>query len=173
MAGLGAEGKTLLERGRGVRASIEPRYGCQPLIVYSTLLERDPFFGWRPTRQIPRRRRPRHSRQQRTRGHSRPQRKTLYKLSRGSEMRTNSLSVPMFFPTIIAHGSPQAQVEVQLYQLEASYLTETTTNSGGNIITGFENYLKSQGIGRKKFEVTDNERMFSSSSTTYQRVRIV
>ena len=64
------------------------------------------------------------------------------------------------------------QVEVQLYHLEASYLTETTTNSGGNIITGFENYLKNQGIGRRKFEVTDGDRMFSASSTTYQRVRI-
>lgn len=62
-----------------------------------------------------------------------------------------------------------AEVEVQLYQLEATYLTETTTNSGGNIITGFENYLKNQGIGRRKFEVTDHERMFSASSTTYQR----
>ncbi|KAF9651332.1 NuA4-domain-containing protein [Thelephora ganbajun] len=62
-----------------------------------------------------------------------------------------------------------AQVEVQLYHLEASYLTETTTNSGGNIITGFENYLKNQGIGRRKFEVTDSDRMFSASSTTYQR----
>ncbi|KAF9778699.1 histone acetyltransferase subunit NuA4-domain-containing protein [Thelephora terrestris] len=62
-----------------------------------------------------------------------------------------------------------AEVEVQLYQLEASYLTETTTNSGGNIITGFENYLKNQGIGRRKFEVTDSDRMFSASSTTYQR----
>jgi len=56
-----------------------------------------------------------------------------------------------------------------LYHLEASYLTETTTNSGGNIITGFENYLKNQGIGRRKFEVTDSDRMFSASSTTYQR----
>lgn len=62
-----------------------------------------------------------------------------------------------------------AEVEVHLYQLEASYLTETTANSGGNIITGFENYLKNQGIGRRKFEVTDSDRMFSASSTTYQR----
>ena len=63
-------------------------------------------------------------------------------------------------------------MEVQLYQLEATYLTETTTNSGGNIITGFENYLKNQGIGRRKFEVTESDRMFSASSTTYQRVCI-
>lgn len=75
-------------------------------------------------------------------------------------------------PVMAAHDFIQAQVEVQLYHLEASYLTETTTNSGGNIITGFENYLKNQGIGRRKFEVTDSDRMFSASSTTYQRVRI-
>ena len=73
---------------------------------------------------------------------------------------------------MVAHDSIQAQVEVQLYHLEASYLTETTTNSGGNIITGFENYLKNQSTGRRKFEVTDSERMFSASSTTYQRVGI-
>ena len=87
-------------------------------------------------------------------------------------MRTNSSSVQTFSPVAVAHKSVQAQVEVQLYHLEAAYLTETTTNSGGNIITGFENYLKNQGIGRRKFEVTDSDRMFSASSTTYQRVRI-
>jgi hypothetical protein len=87
-------------------------------------------------------------------------------------MRINNSSVPAFFLVVVAHNSIQAQVEVQLYHLEASYLTETTTNSGGNIITGFENYLKNQGTGRKRFEVTDSDRMFSASSTTYQRVRI-
>ena len=87
-------------------------------------------------------------------------------------MRTNISSVPTLFSAMIAHHLIQAQVEVQLYHLEASYLTETTTNSGGNIITGFENYLKNQGIGRRKFEVTDVDRMFSASSTTYQRVRL-
>jgi chromatin modification-related protein EAF6 len=85
-------------------------------------------------------------------------------------MRTNNLLVRLSFPVVLAYNSTQAQVEVQLYHLEASYLTETTTNSGGNIITGFENYLKNQGIGRRKFEVTDSDRMFSASSTTYQRV---
>lgn len=88
-------------------------------------------------------------------------------------MRTKSSSVLALPSVVAAHNSIQAEVEVQLYQLEASYLTETTTNSGGNIITGFENYLKNQGIGRRKFEVTDSDRMFSASSTTYQRVRII
>jgi len=87
-------------------------------------------------------------------------------------MWTSSSSVPPISLAVVAHNSIQAQVEVQLYHLEASYLTETTTNSGGNIITGFENYLKNQGTGRRKFEVTDSERMFSASSTTYQRVRV-
>lgn len=87
-------------------------------------------------------------------------------------MQTNNSSVPTPFPAVATHNLVQAQVEVQLYHLEASYLTETTTNSGGNIITGFEGYLKNQGIGRRKFEVTDSDRMFSASSTTYQRVRI-
>lgn len=88
-------------------------------------------------------------------------------------MQTNSSSVLTLSPVVAAHNLIQAQVEVQLYHLEASYLTETTTNSGGNIITGFEGYLKNQGIGRRKFEVTDSDRMFSASSTTYQRVRVV
>lgn len=126
---------------------------------------------WRQTQQIQRHRR-QHFRQQRTKQLSRLRRKTLSRHLRGNEMRTNSSSVPTFFLVAVVYNSTQAQVEVQLYHLEASYLTETTTNSGGNIITGFENYLKNQGIGRKKFEVTDSDRMFSASSTTYQRVRI-
>ena len=88
-------------------------------------------------------------------------------------MRTSNSSVSTPCPVVAAHNSTQAQVEVQLYHLEAAYLTETTTNSGGNIITGFENYLKNQGIGRRKFEVTDSDRMFSASSTTYQRVSVI
>ena len=87
-------------------------------------------------------------------------------------MQTNISSVLTLFPVVATHDLIQAQVEVQLYHLEASYLTDTTTNSGGNIITGFDNYLKNQGIGRRKFEVTESDRMFSASSTTYQRVRI-
>jgi len=62
-----------------------------------------------------------------------------------------------------------AQVELQIYNLEASYLTDTAAHSGGNIIIGYDNYLKNQGIGRRKYEVTDADRMFSSSSATYQK----
>ncbi|KIK01908.1 hypothetical protein K443DRAFT_678048 [Laccaria amethystina LaAM-08-1] len=62
-----------------------------------------------------------------------------------------------------------AQVEVQIYNLEATYLTETAAHSGGNIIHGFEGYLKNQSTGRRKYEVNDHDRVFSNSSLTYQR----
>jgi chromatin modification-related protein EAF6 len=64
----------------------------------------------------------------------------------------------------------QAQIEVQLYNLEGSYLTDTAAHSGGNIIQGFEGYLKNQTTGRRKHEVSEADRMFSNSSLTYQRV---
>ena len=149
---------------RSVRASM-------PDMVANYLLNRDLPLGWRQTQPTPRHQR-QHFRQQRTRRHSKLRRRISFRPSQGNEMRTNSSSVPTYFLVAVSHNSIQAQVEVQLYHLEASYLTETTTNSGGNIITGFENYLKNQSTGRKRFEVTDSERMFSASSTTYQRVRI-
>jgi len=62
-----------------------------------------------------------------------------------------------------------AQVELQIYNLEATYLTETAAHSGGNIIQGFENYLKNQGAGRRKYEVHDHDRVFSNSSLTFQK----
>ena len=141
---------------------VDAQYGCQ-------LLNRDSPLGWRQTQPIPRHQR-QHSQQQRTRRRLRLRRRILSRHSRRNEMRTNSSSVLTYFLVAVTHGLAQAQVEVQLYHLEASYLTETTTNSGGNIITGFENYLKNQNTGRKRFEITDSERMFSASSTTYQRV---
>jgi len=61
---------------------------------------------------------------------------------------------------------------VQIYNLEAAYLTETAAHSGGNIIQGFENYLKNQSSGRRRYEVHDQDRVFSNSSLTYQKVRI-
>ncbi|PPQ92849.1 hypothetical protein CVT25_004337 [Psilocybe cyanescens] len=62
-----------------------------------------------------------------------------------------------------------AQIEVQIYNLEATYLTETAAHSGGNIIQGFENYLKNQGSGRRRNEVHDHDRVFSNSSLTFQK----
>lgn len=64
----------------------------------------------------------------------------------------------------------KAQIEAQIYALEATYLTETAVHSGGNIIQGFEGYLKNQTTTRKKYEVSDHDRIFSNSSLTYQKV---
>ncbi|PPR00424.1 hypothetical protein CVT24_004485 [Panaeolus cyanescens] len=62
-----------------------------------------------------------------------------------------------------------AQIEVQIYNLEANYLTETAAHSGGNIIQGFENYLKNQTGGRRKNEIHENDRIFSNSSLTVHK----
>ncbi|CAA7261481.1 unnamed protein product [Cyclocybe aegerita] len=62
-----------------------------------------------------------------------------------------------------------AHIEVQIYNVEATYLAETAVHSGGNIIQGFENYLKNQTAGRRKFEIHDSDRVFSNSSLTYQK----
>lgn len=64
----------------------------------------------------------------------------------------------------------QAQTETHLYSLEGAYLTETAMHSGGNIIQGFEHYLKAQGVGRRKNEVSDHDRVFSNSSLTINKV---
>lgn len=52
-------------------------------------------------------------------------------------------------------------------------MTETAAHSGGNIIQGFEGYLKNQTATRKKYEVGEQDRIFSNSSLTYQKVRLV
>ncbi|TCD61616.1 hypothetical protein EIP91_008160 [Steccherinum ochraceum] len=62
-----------------------------------------------------------------------------------------------------------AQLEVQLYTMEGTYLVETSAQSGGNIIQGFENYLKNVPSGRRKHEVGDNDRVFSLSSSSTKK----
>ncbi|KAL0961537.1 hypothetical protein HGRIS_006476 [Hohenbuehelia grisea] len=62
-----------------------------------------------------------------------------------------------------------AQIELDIYNLEAKYLTETAAHSGGNIIQGFDGYLKTQNVTRRKAEVHDQDRLFSSSSLSYQK----
>jgi len=61
-------------------------------------------------------------------------------------------------------------MELQIYNLETAYLTETASHSGGNIIQGFENYLKNQASTRRKNEIQDHDRIFSNSSLTLQKV---
>ncbi|KXN88110.1 Chromatin modification-related protein EAF6 [Leucoagaricus sp. SymC.cos] len=59
-----------------------------------------------------------------------------------------------------------ALLEAQIHTLEATYLNETAQHSGGNIIHGFDGYLKNQTTGRRKYEVNDHDRIFSNSSLT-------
>lgn len=67
----------------------------------------------------------------------------------------------------------QVQIEAQIHNLEATYLSETAQHSGGNIIHGFEGYLKNQTIGRRKYEINDQDRIFSNSSLTVAKVGII
>ncbi|TFK52591.1 NuA4-domain-containing protein [Heliocybe sulcata] len=60
-----------------------------------------------------------------------------------------------------------ASLEAQIYNFEGSYLADTAAHSGGNIIQGFDGYLKNQAPGRRKYEATDADRLFSTSSLTY------
>ncbi|KAH9941060.1 NuA4-domain-containing protein, partial [Amylocystis lapponica] len=62
-----------------------------------------------------------------------------------------------------------AQIEAQIYIQEGTYLTDTAAHNGGNIINGFDGYLKNQPGGRRKYEVSDADRLFSTSSMTYKK----
>lgn len=66
------------------------------------------------------------------------------------------------------------QCEVQLYEVEAQYLLDTSVGSGGggNIIQGFEGYLKNTALSKRRTEISDGDRMFSNSSSTYAKVRV-
>ncbi|KAI5988978.1 histone acetyltransferase subunit NuA4-domain-containing protein [Pisolithus albus] len=62
-----------------------------------------------------------------------------------------------------------AQMELNIYNLETAYLTDTATT--GNIIHGFDGYLKpTQGAAaRRKHEIGEGDRWFSTSSGTWSR----
>ncbi|EIN12717.1 NuA4-domain-containing protein [Punctularia strigosozonata HHB-11173 SS5] len=64
-----------------------------------------------------------------------------------------------------------AATELGIYNLEGNYLAEALRDGGGNIIHGFENYLKNQNTARRKTELSDADRFFSNSSVTYQKAR--
>ncbi|KIO02686.1 hypothetical protein M404DRAFT_1001900, partial [Pisolithus tinctorius Marx 270] len=62
-----------------------------------------------------------------------------------------------------------AEMELTIYNLETSYLTDTATT--GNIIHGFDGYLKpTQGAAaRRKHEIGEGDRWFSTSSGTWSK----
>jgi len=66
------------------------------------------------------------------------------------------------------HDKSLAQLELQIHNLEGAYLNDTAGH-GGNIITGFEHYLKTTAPPKKRHEIGDHDRMFSNSSITYAK----
>lgn len=57
-----------------------------------------------------------------------------------------------------------AQLEAQIYKLEGNYLEDT--QQGGNIVRGFDGYLKGM-INSRKSTFAESDRLFSLSSVSY------
>ncbi|RPA88290.1 NuA4-domain-containing protein [Ascobolus immersus RN42] len=56
-----------------------------------------------------------------------------------------------------------ASIEENIYKIETSYLEETPN---GNIIRGFDNYIKGS-AARRRNVISDSDRLFSQSSVTF------
>lgn len=62
-------------------------------------------------------------------------------------------------------------IECQIAAFEEAYLEETASH-GGSLIKGYDSFGKIPSTSHKrKVEVADADRIFSQSSTTFQRVR--
>ncbi|RVD85862.1 uncharacterized protein DFL_004166 [Arthrobotrys flagrans] len=58
-------------------------------------------------------------------------------------------------------------LEDHIYKYETTYLEET---QNGNIVRGFDNYIKGT-VARRRANITDQDRIFSSSSYSYMKGR--
>ncbi|CCG83186.1 Chromatin modification-related protein eaf6 [Taphrina deformans PYCC 5710] len=57
-----------------------------------------------------------------------------------------------------------AVLETQIYKLEGNYLEDT--QQGGNIVRGFDGYLKGM-VNSRKMQFSESDRLFSLSSVSY------
>lgn len=71
-----------------------------------------------------------------------------------------------------------AALEENIYKLEGSYLQET--NGAGNIVRGFDNWVKGVVVGgdkraaderKARIKIREDDRIFSHSSMSWMRVR--
>lgn len=86
---------------------------------------------------------------------------------------------------IVATLDAQATLESNLFHFETSYLTDSSSLTFGNIVKGYEAYVKAPpstnvsdrrkktGAGAGGNEISEAERVFSKSSGTYQKVRLI
>src|SRR4051812_40340969 len=63
-----------------------------------------------------------------------------------------------------------ARLEREIYNFEGDYLANTI-HHGGNLIRGFDNYLKNASNldKKRKLPVLASDRLFSMSSSTYEK----